>query len=142
MPNTLIKTVRIGGNYTKSQLSTGNWNSTGLPLILKQGQLAIEKDTGKGKWGDGITVYTALPYVFYEGGEVGEVYIPITTDPQHYTYTGLRTSPNVRFYRDSDVSGSKAIGPGVTYDTIYDPATKVITFRYIPAGDNVVAVVS
>lgn len=54
------------------------------------GQLAIEKDTKKGKWGDGITAYSVLDYVFYEGVIGGQVEVPVTTNP--FTYASGITS--------------------------------------------------
>ena len=59
-----IRTIIIGGNFTKAQLTANPFNGTSGPLILKTGQLAIEKDTGEGKRGDGTTNYSTLPYLF------------------------------------------------------------------------------
>lgn len=90
MPDVILrKPVRIGGNYTKAELSAADFQGTGDPLVLKQGQIAIEKDTRKGKWGDGITEYADLEYVFFDGDlPGGQVEVPITANP--FTYdTGI-----------------------------------------------------
>lgn len=105
MPDVILrKPVRIGGNYTKAQLEDGNFQSTGSPLVLKQGQIAIEKDTRKGKWGDGITEYADLEYVFFDGDlPGGQVEVEITENPFTYNSGITGKIPQLRtFLKDGD----------------------------------------
>ena len=71
--------------------TASNWKSAN-PVLLK-GEMGIETDTRKFKFGDGTTQYNSLPYVGYQavtgavaptasdsGYEVGTVYVDTATD--------------------------------------------------------------
>lgn len=105
MPDVILrKPVRIGGNFTKAELSASNFQSTGSPLVLKIGQLAIEKDTLKGKRGDGVTEYSELGYVFFDGDlPGGQVEVEITENPFTYNSGIIGKIPQIRtFLKDGD----------------------------------------
>ena len=78
-----------------------------------------------------------IPNVAYVKGAIavlsGEVKVPITTNPQSYTYTGSLEFPRIRF---SQVQGDGLRHP--TYaDFAYNPGTKVITFALEVTDVNV-----
>jgi hypothetical protein len=86
-----VKTVIKLRNGTAAQ-----WTSTNPTLV--KGELGIETDTNKFKFGDGTTAWTALPYVVTSSGSTTVDWADVLNKPATFT-------PSSHTHPTSDVTG-------------------------------------
>jgi len=95
--------------------TAANWTS--VDPVLAQGEPGLETDTGKIKYGDGVSAWSALPYFAGDGGSAYT--LPVATDA---VLGGVKIGSGVSVAGDGTIS--VAPQPGTGTDLSYTAATR------------------
>ncbi len=109
--------------------TTTQWNAS--TKVLQVGELGIDTILNKVKAGDGINVWSALPYLTPPSSEVGE----IAQDAVANALAAGTHSNIVVSYNDNNNSISLSTGPDVITTTSLSNTLTDSTTGYVPYGD-------